>query len=60
MDLEKKILTLIENDAKMSIKTIATILDMEESRVAEILAKLEKDKVILGYSTIIDWDINRG
>jgi len=56
MELEKKILTLIENDAKMSIKTIATILDTEESVVADILAKLEKDKVILGYNTIIDWD----
>lgn len=56
MDLEKKILALIEHDAKMPHKTIATILDIEESQVTEIIAKLEKEKVILGYNTIIDWD----
>ncbi|HQA49957.1 MAG TPA: Lrp/AsnC family transcriptional regulator [Syntrophomonadaceae bacterium] len=56
MELAKRVLKLIENDAKMSIKTIATILDEEESRIADIIAKLEKDKVILGYNTIINWD----
>ena len=53
MELAKRVLKLIENDAKMSIKTIATILDEEESRIADIIAQLEKDKVILGYNTII-------
>jgi DNA-binding Lrp family transcriptional regulator len=56
MELEKKVLSLLESDAKMSIKTIATILEQDEERITDILAKLEQDKVILGYNTIIDWD----
>lgn len=56
MVLEKKVLSLIEHDAKLSPKTIAAMLDEEESKIAAVLAKLEKDKVILGYNTIIDWE----
>ena len=56
MELEKKVLSLLESDAKMSIKTIATILEQDEERITDILAKLEQDKVILGYNAIIDWD----
>lgn len=56
MELEKKVLNLIEHDAKLSPKTMAAMLDVDESRIAEVLARLEKDKVILGYNTIIDWE----
>lgn len=56
MELEKKVLSLLESDAKISIKTIATILEQDVDRIADILAKLEKDKFILGYNAIIDWD----
>lgn len=56
MELEKKVLSLLESNAKISIKTIATILEQDEDRIADILAKLEKDKFILGYNAIIDWD----
>lgn len=56
MVLEKKVLSLIEHDAKLSPKTMAAMLDEEESKIAAVLAKLEKDKVILGYNTIIDWE----
>lgn len=56
MELEKKVLSLLESNAKISIKTIATILEQDEDRIADILAKLEQDKFILGYNAIIDWD----
>ena len=56
MELEKKVLSLLESDAKMSIKTIATILEQDEERITDILTKLEQEKVILGYNAIIDWD----
>ena len=49
-------LSLLESDAKMSIKTIATILEQDEERITDILTKLEQEKVILGYNAIIDWD----
>ena len=56
MELEKKVLSLLESDAKMSIKTIATILEQDEERITDILTKLEQEKVILGYNAIINWD----
>ncbi|MBO8158478.1 Lrp/AsnC family transcriptional regulator [Thermosyntropha sp.] len=56
MNLEKKILKLLEHDAKMSSKTIAAILDKDENVIKEIIEKLEKDKIILGYNTIINWE----
>ncbi len=56
MDLEKKILALMENDARMSPRTMAVMLDAEESLVAAAIEKMERDKVILGYNTIINWE----
>lgn len=56
MSLEKKILHLIEHDAKLSVKTIATMLGEDEAKIAEIIEKLENENVILGYSTIINWE----
>lgn len=56
MDLELKILHFLERDAKMSVKSIAVMLDVDEDVVRQIIEKLERDKVILGYSTIINWE----
>ncbi|WP_054695834.1 Lrp/AsnC family transcriptional regulator [Syntrophomonas palmitatica] len=56
MDLEKRILALMENDARMNPRTMAVMLDEEESLVAAAIEKMEKEKVILGYNTIINWE----
>ena len=56
MNLEREILHLIEGDAHLSTKAIATMLDVEESEVKAIIQKFEKDKVILGYYTLVNWD----
>lgn len=56
MDLEKKILSLIEHDAKLSPKIIAAMLDEEESNIAAIIAQMEQQRLIMGYNTIIDWE----
>lgn len=56
MELEKRVLHLIENDARMSAKTIAVMLDEDEEKIAAIINKLENDKYILGYNTIINWE----
>ena len=56
MELEKRILRLIENDAQLSPKTVATMLDEDEQKVAAIIKKLEREKYILGYNTIINWE----
>jgi DNA-binding Lrp family transcriptional regulator len=56
VELEKKILKILEHDAKISPKTIATMLDQEEETIKEIISRLEKEKYILGYHTVINWD----
>jgi len=52
----REILELLENDARLTPKQIAVMLDMEESEVARIIKELEEKKVILGYHTFINWD----
>lgn len=53
---ELQLLSLLEKDAKMSTSDLAAILQEEESKVLETLSELEKEKVICGYHTIINWD----
>ena len=56
MELEKRVLHLIENDARLSAKTMAVMLDEDEEKIAAIINKLENEKYILGYNTIINWE----
>jgi DNA-binding Lrp family transcriptional regulator len=56
VDLEKSILNLIERDAKLKPETIAVMLGESVDTINAVLAKLEKDKIILGYNTIINWE----
>ncbi len=56
LELEHKILQLLKNDAKLTSKSIASMLSEDENIIEETISKLEKEKVIIGYSTIINWD----
>ncbi|MDD3023787.1 MAG: Lrp/AsnC family transcriptional regulator [Syntrophomonadaceae bacterium] len=56
MDLERNILSLIENDARLSTKTLATMLGVDEATIKTRIEKMEKEKVILGYNTVINWE----
>lgn len=56
MDLQTKVLNLIERDAKLNAGTIATMLGEDENTITALIKKLEDDKIILGYNTIINWD----
>ena len=54
--MEKKLLELIENNAKLSIEEIADELKVSPNDIVSLLADLEQRKVICGYDTIINWD----
>lgn len=56
MEMEKRILEMLEHDARLSAKTIATMIDTDEEVVQNIITRLEKEKVILGYHTIVNWE----
>ncbi len=52
----KDLLTLLEKDARMSHTDLAMALQESEENVASAIKKLEEDKVICGYHTLINWD----
>ena len=56
MDLQRQILNLIERDAKLNASTLATMLDTDESKDTAMIKKMEDERIILGYNTIINWD----
>ena len=54
--MEKKLLELIEHNAKLSVEEIAEELKISPNDVISLIANLEQRKVICGYDTIINWD----
>ena len=52
----RELLELLEHDARRSIKDLATMLGRSEYEVEVQMKKLEKDKIILGYNAMIDWN----
>lgn len=54
--MREEILRLIENNGKIDLKEAAVLLGMEEAEVANEIADMEKEKIICGYYTMIDWD----
>ena len=51
-----EILKLIENDSRLTPEKISLMLDKEVGDIKNMIAKYERDGVILGYKTLIDWD----
>lgn len=52
---ENLLLTLLQSNARMEITDLAMALNDTEDNVVDAINKLEKDKVICGYHTIINW-----
>ena len=54
--MREEILRLIENKSTIDLKEAAILLGMEEAEVANAIAEMEKENIICGYYTLIDWD----
>jgi len=52
----KEILTILENDARTTTKQISTMTGTPSAEVAKLIKQAEKDRVILKYKTVINWD----
>ena len=52
----KDLLQLLEDDCTLTHAQLAAMTGMAEDEVAAAVAQYERDHVILGYKTIIDWD----
>ena len=51
----RELLELLKHDARRPVKELAAMLNISEYEVEQKMAQLEKDKIILGYNTLIDW-----
>lgn len=56
MDLDYRVLKVLERDARLAAASIAAMLGESEAAVQEAIARLEKDNVIRGYGAIINWE----
>ena len=54
--IDKKILTLLERDARMPVSDIALVTDITEAEAKSRITSLERDGVICGYKSVIDWE----
>lgn len=54
--LKHEILRLLEEDARHSVETISTMLQVDLELVRETIAALEQDGVILKYRAVVDWE----
>jgi len=54
--VERKLLEILERNSRISVEQLAAVLEISEVQVAELMTKLEQDRVILGYHTVVDWE----
>lgn len=54
--MREKILSMIERNSRIDLKELAVILGVEETDVANEMATMEKEGIICGYHTMIDWE----
>ena len=56
MELKKEILEILGNNARASIAEMAVMLGAAEAEIKEAIAEMERDRIIVQYSTMIDRD----
>ena len=54
--MREEILTFIEKNSRVDLKELAIIHPTDEVTVANEMAAMEKERIICGYHTLIDWD----
>ena len=51
-----EVLKILENDARATVRQISTMTGTPAAEVARTIKRAEKDRTILKYKTIINWD----
>lgn len=52
----EQILEVLEKDSRITPEQIAVMLDKDPGAVAEAIRAYEKDKTIVGYKTLVNWE----
>ena len=55
--MKNEILSLLEQDSRLSASKIAIMLGIDEREVKEAIHELEEENVILGYKTLVNWEL---
>ena len=54
--MREKILAVMEKNSRIDVKDLAVLLEESEVAVVNEIAEMEKERIICGYHTLIDWD----
>lgn len=54
--MREQILTFLERNSKIDLKELAIMLGSSEAVIANEVQQMEKEHIICGYHTLIDWD----
>lgn len=54
--MKTKILELLEVDSRYTAKEIAVMIGEQEEEVRVAIEEMEREKVICGYKTLVNWD----
>lgn len=54
--MREKILAIIEKNSRIDLKDLSALLGESEAAVANEIADMEKENIICGYHTMINWD----
>jgi len=52
----EELLKIVEKNSRFSEKQLAVMLNKTDDEIKNAIKKLEDDRVILGYNTLVDWD----
>ena len=52
----RELLEILEGNARISTAELASMLQRSEEEIKEQIALLEKEKIIMSYSTLINWE----
>ena len=55
-DLRKQILGLVEKNSRIDLRELAVLVGVSEVEAANEIAEMEKQNVISGYHTLINWE----
>lgn len=55
-ELRKQILLYLEKNSRVDLGELAVLLGTDEVTVANEMAAMEKEKIICGYHTLINWE----
>ena len=54
--MREQILTFLERNSKIDLKELAIMLGTSEAVIANEICEMEKEQIICGYHTLINWD----